>query len=64
MNCSSFYTSIMQQVVDELYLGESPFSFVDTSMKDAGYPHTNIVPARINNVLDRVLVPPCWWASQ
>jgi hypothetical protein len=51
--------TIIQEVVNELYLGESPFLFVDRSMKDMGYPHTNIIPARIDKVLQEV--SPTFW---
>lgn len=51
--------TIIEEVVNELYLGQSPYTFVDRSMRDPGYPHTNIIPGRIDQVLQAV--QPRFW---
>lgn len=51
--------TITQQIINELYLGVSPFSFTDSSMRDPGYPHTNIIPTTVDKIL--LDVRPSFW---
>jgi hypothetical protein len=50
---------IVTELLAELYGGNSPFAHCDSSNRDDGYPHTNLVPEVIESILD--LLRPGFW---
>ena len=51
--------AIVAELLAELYGGDSPFAHCESSNRDDGYPHTNLVPEVIESILD--LLRPAFW---